>query len=279
MPTREQIESVAKRSIDAWNRHDVAAVGALYAASARFRDSGMPEHAKLGRDRIAEYSAQFMATFADLELEQLSLTVDGDRAVQEWRASGTHTGELGGMPASGRTVAVLGCAVWHFGDDGLIIDEIQYLDRLGLLASLGALDGTPLAARRRGDRAVKCVPGYAGSPVLVPARSPSRRRRIAAVPGVKAERADAELARVPGRSGKMVPVINSSRCARLCGRRDQLEQVGGDGLRRVAGKPVAGPGQLSKYAARDARARGADGGRRHDVVLAGRAGLPGSRFG
>jgi len=150
MPTREEIESVAKRSIDAWNRHDMAAVGALYALNARFRDSGMPETVRLGRDRIAEYAAEFMATFADLELEQLSLTVDGDRATQEWRASGTHTGELGGMPASGRNVAVLGCAVWRFGDDGLIIDEIQYLDRLGLLASLGALEGTPLAAMAEG---------------------------------------------------------------------------------------------------------------------------------
>jgi C-1 hydroxylase len=150
MSTREQIESVATRSIDAWNRHDATAVGALYVSNARFRDSGMPENTKLGRDQIAEYAAQFIAAFADLELKQLSLTVDGDRAVQEWRASGTHTGELAGMPASGRTITVLGCAVWRFGDDGLILDEIQYLDRLGLLADLGALEGTPLAAMAGG---------------------------------------------------------------------------------------------------------------------------------
>ena len=150
MPPRDQIESVASRSIDAWNRHDATAVSALYAANARFRDSGMPENTKLGRDQIASYSAQFMAAFADLELKQLSLTVDGDRAVQEWRASGTHSGELAGVPASGRSIAVLGCAVWRFRDDGLIVDEIQYLDRLGLLADLGALEGTPLAAMAPG---------------------------------------------------------------------------------------------------------------------------------
>ena len=150
MPTREQVEAVARRSIEAWNRHDATAVGALYASNARFRESGMPENTKLGRDQIAEYSAQFIAAFADLELKELSLTVDGDRAVQEWRASGSHTGGLAGMPASGRTITVLGCAVWRFGDDGLILDEIQYLDRLGLLADLGALEGTPLAAMAGG---------------------------------------------------------------------------------------------------------------------------------
>jgi hypothetical protein len=55
--------------------------------------------------------------------------------LEEWQATGTHEGDLMGLPATHRKGATLGCNVIQVGRDGLIHSETTYWDAAGLTVS------------------------------------------------------------------------------------------------------------------------------------------------
>jgi predicted ester cyclase len=55
-----------------------------------------------------------LAAFPDLRFTIEDQLVQGDQAAFRWRAAGTHTGPLGPVPATGKTISV----------EGLIIDRM-----------------------------------------------------------------------------------------------------------------------------------------------------------
>ena len=62
----------------------------------------------------------------------------GDRVVARWIGSGTHVGELMGIPATGRPIAVEALSVFRIAD-GKIAEEWTVWDALGLLQQVGAV--------------------------------------------------------------------------------------------------------------------------------------------
>jgi predicted ester cyclase len=68
--------------------------------------------------------------------------VDGDRAVQILKFSGTHAGEFFGLPASGRRVEIVMACVLTF-RDGLITEERRIYDFTGMLVQVGVLKAKP----------------------------------------------------------------------------------------------------------------------------------------
>jgi SnoaL-like polyketide cyclase len=65
----------------------------------------------------------YLDAFPDLHIELISLYVDGSTVLQEWRTTGTHSGELMGIPATGRRAETIGAGVDRFGEDGLVDPE------------------------------------------------------------------------------------------------------------------------------------------------------------
>ena len=62
----------------------------------------------------------------------------GDRVVARWVGSGTHVGELMGIPATGKPIAVEALSVFRIAD-GKIAEEWTVWDALGLLQQVGAV--------------------------------------------------------------------------------------------------------------------------------------------
>lgn len=62
----------------------------------------------------------------------------GDRVVARWTGSGTHQGELMGVPATGRSIEVDALSVFRIAD-GKIAEEWTVWDALGLLQQVGAV--------------------------------------------------------------------------------------------------------------------------------------------
>jgi steroid delta-isomerase-like uncharacterized protein len=58
-----------------------------------------------------------------------------DRVVCRWRTSGTHSGELFGMPATGKTVEFPGMCLWEF-DDGKARRGWVFPDVVSLMSQL-----------------------------------------------------------------------------------------------------------------------------------------------
>jgi predicted ester cyclase len=65
------------------------------------------------------------------------MLADGDKVAAHWTATGTHSGELMGVPATGRPIDFRGVSVVRI-EDGKIVDIWGASDWLGLMQQLGA---------------------------------------------------------------------------------------------------------------------------------------------
>ena len=63
--------------------------------------------------------------------------VDGDRHADRWVMTGTHRGELFGLPGTGRSVRVEGATFSRLNPDGLVVEDVHLSDFVGLLTQLG----------------------------------------------------------------------------------------------------------------------------------------------
>jgi predicted ester cyclase len=79
-----------------------------------------------------------LAGFPDLTTTIEDMFVSGDKlaVVLTWR--GTHSGDYGGVAATGRRVEVRDIATWHF-RDGKVIEIQTIQDQFGILKQVGYL--------------------------------------------------------------------------------------------------------------------------------------------
>jgi steroid delta-isomerase-like uncharacterized protein len=140
--TRDEILSVVRRRLAAWNAHDVEAAGVVYAESGVVISptGGVLE----GRAEIARINRLWFSAFADVQFRTDDVLVDGDRVVHVVQASGTHTGEFFGVPPSGRHIEVQIVTILTI-SDGLIAEERRIYDFTGFLVQVGVLKAKPNA--------------------------------------------------------------------------------------------------------------------------------------
>jgi steroid delta-isomerase-like uncharacterized protein len=98
-----------------------------------------------GKAGVKELFRMYRAAFPDLRLQPEDVLVSGDKGVARVRATGTHQGELMGMPATGRHVDIQLIDITRFGDDGLAREHWGVSDMLGMMQQLGAIPA-PAAA-------------------------------------------------------------------------------------------------------------------------------------
>jgi steroid delta-isomerase-like uncharacterized protein len=137
---RSTMKELVERLVESWNAHDPNAVAQCYAPDAVSRDITLSGSEPLrGRDAIRNAAAMYMGAFPDIRFDIRRVACDGDLICEEWRAAGTHEGDLMGLEPTGRKGSTLGCNVMQVGADGLIHSETTYWDAAGLYRQLGAL--------------------------------------------------------------------------------------------------------------------------------------------
>jgi steroid delta-isomerase-like uncharacterized protein len=133
------ISQALKRETEAWNAHDADGVAACYAEDAVLNDVGLPEPLR-GRAAIRDSVAGYMAAFSDFHAEDIGEPiVSGSRAAQEWKVTGTHDGDLMGIPPTGKSATTYGCGTAEFGEDGLIHSAGNYWNAAALMQQLGLM--------------------------------------------------------------------------------------------------------------------------------------------
>jgi len=80
--------------------------------------------------------------FPDLRMTAEDVLPSGDRVVARARLTGTHDGDLMGMPPTGRIVDVALIDIIRFGDDGLAHEHWGVVDTHTLMQQLGAIPST-----------------------------------------------------------------------------------------------------------------------------------------
>ena len=99
-------------------------------------DHTPPFHGPSDREGMRRAGVAFRAACPDWHSDILLLTDDGDLVTEHFRASGTHSGELFGVPGTGQTVTLMGTHVFRV-RAGKITERWGTLDELGLLRQLG----------------------------------------------------------------------------------------------------------------------------------------------
>ncbi len=97
------------------------------------------------KDGVLEFFRMQRAAFPDLRLDPEDVLASGDKIVARARMTGTHEGELMGMPPTGRSVDVQLIDIIRFGDDGLAHEHWGVFDMMAMMQQLGAVPEGPPA--------------------------------------------------------------------------------------------------------------------------------------
>lgn len=91
-----------------------------------------------GREANRQFWTGFFAGLPDLSATMEDLVVAGDRVVGRFVYRGTHTGELMGVPASGKAVEMRSIDIWRV-QDGMFVEHWDELNLLQLFQQMGVL--------------------------------------------------------------------------------------------------------------------------------------------
>jgi len=142
---------------EVWNAGDVSNLGRYLAPAYTVRnDPGDPWDGRtLDHDAFRARVAYSRDAFPDLQFDIQESIEGDDRVAIRWVMSGTHTGDLPGLPATGRSFSVSGMTFYDF-ENGQICGHAQAFDQLGFLSqtgSLGHVSRTLLRERTPRERA------------------------------------------------------------------------------------------------------------------------------
>jgi steroid delta-isomerase-like uncharacterized protein len=138
-----------QRYVEAWNRHDPAAVVSQFGAGGRYEP--LPMEQSFAGDALERFVRMVMLAFPDLTLRVLRRIPAGDLLIAEWEIGGTHLGEFLGVPPTGEYAIVRGCDVAEFAPDGSISSNHVYWDSATVARQIGVggiLPGSAIAVRK-----------------------------------------------------------------------------------------------------------------------------------
>jgi predicted ester cyclase len=76
--------------------------------------------------------------FPDLKLPIIHLLADGDKVIAHLRGQGTHLGQFGPIPATGKKVDVASMTIVRM-ENGKFVERWNLVDRHGMLQQLGLI--------------------------------------------------------------------------------------------------------------------------------------------
>ena len=88
-------------------------------------------------EHLKEHIAFFEGAFPGYQLSAKEMIAEGDKVVVDAALTGTHKGELMGIPPTGKQVEVPFIIVYHI-SGGKIVDHTMVADQAGLMQQLTA---------------------------------------------------------------------------------------------------------------------------------------------
>jgi steroid delta-isomerase-like uncharacterized protein len=129
-------ESIVRRFVDRFiNGGDESVLSEIVHPDYIYRSPG--EELR-GREGLAALFRGYRGAFPDLKLVIDDLLATDEATVLSFTLTGTHRGELLGIPATGEPVKVHGMVRSRF-REGMIAEEWEILDQLTLFEQLGVI--------------------------------------------------------------------------------------------------------------------------------------------
>lgn len=127
-------------AVDAWNAHDRDRYVTAYHPEAKLH--GFPPGVD-DAESLGDFFASFWEAVPDARLEVGDALEAGDKVAGRLTITGTHEGELMGVPASHRPISVAVITILRFDEEGRIVERWNVADFLGMMQQIG---GIPAAA-------------------------------------------------------------------------------------------------------------------------------------
>ena len=131
MPSDHQL---ADRYVEMINTHDPDAVDRFVAEDYVNHNAFVAD----GREANRQFWTIFFAGLPDVRVTMEDLVVSGDRVVGRFVYRGTHTGDLMGIPATGKPVEMRSIDIWRV-QNGMFVEHWDELNLLQVFQQIGAL--------------------------------------------------------------------------------------------------------------------------------------------
>jgi len=89
------------------------------------------------REPVREHLTGGGDAFPDGVEEIRDIVAEGNSVMVRWNFRGTQRGPFFGVPATGKTIDIVGFAVYYL-ENGQIVDDLMTMDFLGALRQVGA---------------------------------------------------------------------------------------------------------------------------------------------
>jgi steroid delta-isomerase-like uncharacterized protein len=129
-------KAIIQRFFEAFNTGDLDGVAALCAPHVVVHNSGAPD--PLNLDGFRQLAGAFLAAFPSGEHTIEDMIGEGDKVVTRVVYHGTHTGDLMGMPPTGKQVAVSAMIIDKLAN-GKIVETWRLFDQMGMMQQLGVI--------------------------------------------------------------------------------------------------------------------------------------------
>jgi steroid delta-isomerase-like uncharacterized protein len=112
----------------------MATIDELYASEVVFHNS----HGKdiRGLKNFKQYNSDFFSAVPDVHITIEDMIAEGDKIVTCWTMTGTHKGEMGGIPPTNKKLTLWIITVDRIAG-GKFVEEWERYDTLGLMQQLG----------------------------------------------------------------------------------------------------------------------------------------------
>jgi steroid delta-isomerase-like uncharacterized protein len=132
------IVAIAIRYADeVWNAGRVEVADEIFAADHRYHDPMMPDLPP-GAEGVRVRVGAYLGAFPDAQVTLHEVVKSGDFVIGRWTWGGTNTGELQGIPPTGKAAFIDGMHWFRFEKDR-IAETWTVADTLGLMAQIGVV--------------------------------------------------------------------------------------------------------------------------------------------
>jgi len=129
--TTDQNKSTVRRLVEeGFNKHNLKLLDEIFSKDAISHDPSQPNLGR-GPEGARESMQVYTTAFPDSRIE-------GDYVVQHLRASGTHSGPLANIPATGKKTNVTGVITSKL-QDGKVVETWSLWDQLTLMQQIGVV--------------------------------------------------------------------------------------------------------------------------------------------
>jgi steroid delta-isomerase-like uncharacterized protein len=135
MSTKDLKSTLIQYLDELWNNHNLAVIDEMILPD--FVDHLLPPGSPQGPEGARQFAQVYLTAFPDTQIVLHEVVREGVSLVVRWTATGTHTGELAGIPPTGKKMNLPGLALWRF-QDGKFIESWNLFNQLTLLQQIGA---------------------------------------------------------------------------------------------------------------------------------------------